>query len=97
MAYSGIDSTLQKLGHTMYDPATINTKLSVQSGVNSGNAASRRAFHDFVVNVQQFRVYLAMLGGQSHVTMIHTPWCVLFHCILHLRIPRESLGIYRGP
>jgi hypothetical protein len=28
---------------------------------------------DFAVNVQQFRVYLVMLGEQPHVTMVHTP------------------------
>jgi hypothetical protein len=73
VAYSGIDSALQQLGHTMYDPATINAELCVQSGVNLGNAASWTAFRDFVVNIQQFQVYLAMLGGQPHVSMIHTP------------------------
>jgi len=26
-----------------------------------------------MVNVQEFRVYLAMLGNQTHVSMIHTP------------------------
>ena len=71
--YSGIDSVLQKLGHTMYDPATIEAELSVQFRGTPGDMANRTAFCDFVVNVQQFRVYLAMLGGQTHVSMIHTP------------------------
>jgi hypothetical protein len=72
-AYSGIDSALKHLGHTMYAPARISAELGVQSGVTPGDAMSRAAFRDFVVNVQQLRVYLAMLGGQAHVTMIHTP------------------------
>jgi hypothetical protein len=33
---------------------------------------SRTGFLNFVANVQQLWVYLAMLGGQAHVTMIHT-------------------------
>jgi hypothetical protein len=35
----------------MYNLATINAKLSVQSGVNPGNVASQTAFQDFVMNV----------------------------------------------
>jgi hypothetical protein len=57
----------------MYDPATIDAKLSMQSGVNPGNVASWMVFQDFIVNVQQFRIYLAMLEGQQYVLMIHTP------------------------
>ena len=55
-AYSGIDSVLQKLGHTMYDPATIEAELSVQLRGFPGDLANWLAFHNFVVNVQQFRV-----------------------------------------
>ena len=73
MAYSGINFTLQQLGHTMYDPVTIDTELSVQSRVNPGNAASQTACRDFAVNIQRFQVYLAMLGGKPHVLMMHTP------------------------
>jgi hypothetical protein len=72
-AYSGIDSVLQKLGHTMYDPATIEAELSVQLRGTPGDLANRTAFRNFVVNIQKFRVYLAMLAGQTHVSMIHTP------------------------
>jgi hypothetical protein len=57
----------------MYDPATIEAELSVQLRGTPGDLANRTAFRDFVVNIQQFRVYLAMLGGQTHVSMIHTP------------------------
>ena len=57
----------------MYDLATIKAELSMQLKGTPGDLANWTAFHDFVVNVQQFQVYLAMLGGQTHVFMIHTP------------------------
>jgi hypothetical protein len=57
----------------LYSTETIDAELAVQSRVNPGDPASRAAFRDFVVNVQQVRVYLAMLGGQPYVTMVHTP------------------------
>ncbi len=76
--YSGIGYAMKKLGHTMYNPATIKAKLVVQRGINPTNATSRSSFRDFAISVQQFRVYLAMLGGQPHVTMIHTPGAYCF-------------------
>jgi hypothetical protein len=71
--YSGLETALKTLGHTLYSKETINAELAVQSGVNPGDPASQAAFRDFVVNVQQVQVYLAMLRGQSYVTRIHTP------------------------
>jgi len=68
-AYSGINSIIQKLGGRMYDPATIQAKLAVQLRGTPGNLANRTSFREFVVNVQEFRVYLAMLGNQTHVSM----------------------------
>ncbi len=62
----------------MYDPATIEAELAIQRGINPTNAMSRLSFQDFAVNVQQLHVYLAMLGGQPHVTMIHTPGAYYF-------------------
>jgi hypothetical protein len=56
-----------------YDPATIDTKLGVQSMVILGDSTLRASFRNFVANVQQLQVYLAMLGGAMHMTMIHTP------------------------
>jgi hypothetical protein len=73
LAYSGIDSVIQKLGGRMYDPATIQAELAVQLRGTPGDLANRTSFREFVVNVQEFRVYLAMLGNQTHVYMIHTP------------------------
>jgi hypothetical protein len=57
----------------MYDPASIQAELAVQLRGTPGDLANRTSFHKFVVNVQEFRVYLAMLGNQTHVSMIHTP------------------------
>jgi hypothetical protein len=57
----------------MYDPGAIDAELKIQSRINPADAASRSAFRDFAVNVQKFQVYLAMLGGQPYVSMIHTP------------------------
>ena len=72
-AYSGIDSVLQQLGGKMYDPASIKAELAVQLRGTPGDPTNRTSFREFVVNVQEFRVYLAMLGNQTHVSMIHTP------------------------
>ncbi len=71
--YLGVDSAPKGLGHMLYSEDTINAKLAVQSGINSGDPASRAAFREFITNVQQFQFYLAMLGGQPYVTMIHNP------------------------
>ena len=57
----------------MYDPATIQAELDLQLRGTPGDLANRTSFREFVVNVQEFRVYLAMLGNQTHVSMIHTP------------------------
>ncbi len=59
----------------MYDTNNIEAELAVQQGVGvtPGDATSRQTFKEFVVNVQQFRGYLAMLGGKHMVTMLHTP------------------------
>jgi hypothetical protein len=57
----------------MYDPASIQAELAVQLRGTPGDPTNRTSFREFVVNVQEFRVYLAMLGTQTHVSMIHTP------------------------
>jgi hypothetical protein len=88
MEYSDIDAALQKLGHTMYDSATINAELLVQSAVSLEDAMLCARFHNFVANVQQLRVYLGMLGGQSHMTMIHTPG--IYYSI------KSSMSAYQG-
>jgi hypothetical protein len=74
-AYSGINSVIQKLGGKMYDPASIQAELAVQirGPGTPGDLSNRTSFREFVLNVQEFRVYLAMLGNQTHASMIHTP------------------------
>ena len=57
----------------MYDRVTIQAELAIQLRGTPGNPANRMSFREFMVNVQEFRVYLAMLGSQTHVSMIHTP------------------------
>jgi hypothetical protein len=50
--YSSIKAALQRLGHAMYDPATIDAELGVQSAVVSGDSMSCASFCIFVANVQ---------------------------------------------
>jgi hypothetical protein len=69
---SGIGSAMKKLGHTMYDPATIEVKLAVQRGINTTDATSRTLFRNFAVDIQQSCVYLVMLGD-SHMSPWSTP------------------------
>jgi hypothetical protein len=81
----------------MYGPATIDAELGVQSAVIPGDSTLRTGFHNFMANVQQLRIYLAMLGGQLHVTMIHTPG--VYYSIKSSMsaecLPGEDDGFYR--
>jgi hypothetical protein len=94
--YSGLEAALARLGHTMYDAEMIRAELGVQRGVNPGDAASRAAFRDFVLNVQHLCVYLAMLGGQTHVTMIHTPGVYYSISPSTSAYQRKGVGIHWG-
>jgi hypothetical protein len=47
----------------MYDPTTIQAELAVQLRGTPGNLANWTSFRESVVNVQEFRVHLAMLGN----------------------------------
>ncbi len=71
--YLGNAMALLHLCYIIYNPATIDAKLSIQLAIDPGEPNTRAAFRYFVFNVQRFRVYLALLGGQLHVTMVHTP------------------------
>jgi hypothetical protein len=86
--YSGIGSAILCLGHTMYDLAVIDIELSIQLAVDPGDATLCAAFRDFVINIQQFWVYLAMLGGQSCVIMVDT---LGVYCSI-----RASASAYQG-
>ena len=57
----------------MYNLATIENGLSVQRKVQPDDVTLCVTFREFVVNVQKNLVYLPVLGGQPHMTMIHSP------------------------
>jgi hypothetical protein len=68
---SGIGSALKWLGHTMYNPHMLEAELSLQQEIQ-GNAARQATFKDFAVNYGQFWEYIALIGDQKTITMIHT-------------------------
>ena len=70
--FSGLGLALTRMGHTMYNPRTLEAELSLQAGAMEGNAAALARFKDFAVNYGQLRVYGAILGDQKTITMIHT-------------------------
>ena len=49
----------------------LSSELALQKDIH-GNTAKQTAFRDFATNYTQMRVYLAMVGEQKNVTMIHT-------------------------
>jgi hypothetical protein len=69
--FSGIGSTLKQLGYTMYDPHMLKAELSLQWEIQR-NAARQATFKDFKVNYGRFQVYIAMIGDQKTITVIHT-------------------------
>jgi hypothetical protein len=54
----------------MYDPRTLEAELSLQQEIQ-GNAARQATFKDFAVIYGQFWVFIAMIGDQKSITMIH--------------------------
>jgi hypothetical protein len=70
--FSGLGHALNRMGHTMYNPCTLEAELSLQRDTMEGNATAQARFKGFVVNYGQLRVYGAILGDQKTVTMIHT-------------------------
>lgn len=70
-AYSGLSNAIKKQGHHNYDIAVLSSELALQKDIQ-GNTAKQTAFRDFATNYTQMRVYLAMVGEQKNVTMIHT-------------------------
>ncbi len=55
----------------MFDPATLEVELKLQWDIQ-GNAMKQTAFKEFAINNTQLRVYIAMIGDQNTITMIHT-------------------------
>jgi hypothetical protein len=88
--YSGIATALLCLGHTMYELAKINEELSIQLAIDPGKSNTRATFSGFAVNMQRFRVYLAMLKGQLCVTMVHTPGVIIQSRRLQVHIRGKS-------
>jgi hypothetical protein len=69
--FSGITTALKKQGHQNYEISVVASELALQPDIQ-GNTTKQTAFREFATNYTQLRVYLAMVGEQKHVTMIHT-------------------------
>jgi hypothetical protein len=69
--FAGIGHAFKRLGHTIYNSRTLKAALSLQWEIK-GNAARQATFKDFTVNYCQFWLYIAMIGDQKTITMIHT-------------------------
>ena len=69
--FSGITTALKKQGHKNYENPVVAAELALQRDIQ-GNTAKQAAFREFAMNYTQLRVYLAMVGEQKSVTMIHT-------------------------
>jgi hypothetical protein len=87
-----IESTLQKLGHTMYDKAAINLELTAQSGVNPGNATSViQRLHCPHLTIP------SLLGDAWRAATCHhdtNPGSLLLHQFGNQRLPRPGVGVY---
>jgi hypothetical protein len=69
--FLGIGMALKQKGHLNYEPSTVAAELLLQRDIQ-GNTTKQTAFREFATNYTQLRVYLAMVGEQKMVTMIHT-------------------------
>jgi hypothetical protein len=55
----------------MFDPAMLGAELKLQWDIQ-GNGTNQTAFKEFAINYTQLWVYIAMIGDQKTITMIHT-------------------------
>ncbi len=69
--FLGIGTALNQKRHQNYEPSTVAAELLLQRDIQ-GNITKQTAFREFATNYTQLRVYLAMVGKQKTVTMIHT-------------------------
>jgi hypothetical protein len=69
--YSGIGNALKFQAQLIHEPLTIMADLLVQRDVQD-NAVKQNAFREFATNYTQMRIYIAMVGEQKTITMIHT-------------------------
>jgi hypothetical protein len=68
--FLGIGTALKRQGYLNYEPITVAAELSLQRDIQ-GNPTKQAVFQEFATNYTQMRVYLAMVGEQKTVTMIH--------------------------
>jgi hypothetical protein len=69
--YSGISTALKRQVQLIHEPLTIMSESAMQRDIQ-GSTAKQTAFKEFATNYNQMRVYIAMVGEQKSVTMIHT-------------------------
>jgi hypothetical protein len=55
----------------MFDPAMLEAELKLQRDIQ-GNGTNQTAFKEFAINYTQLWVYIAMIGDNKTITMIHT-------------------------
>jgi hypothetical protein len=68
--FLGIRQVLQQLRYTIFNPATLEAELKLQRD-NQGNAMKQNTFKEFAINYTQLWVYIAMIGDQKTITMLH--------------------------
>jgi hypothetical protein len=85
--FSRIAMALKKQGHQNYDITVVTMEQSHQRDIHE-NTTKQTAFKEFATNYTQMRIYLAMLGKQKTVTMIHM--LGTFYSI------RASMNAYQG-
>jgi hypothetical protein len=69
--YSGIGNALKRQAQVIHEPLTIMADLSLQRDIQD-SAVKQTAFREFATNYNQMRIYIAMVGKQKTITMIHT-------------------------
>ncbi len=67
----GITTAIKKQGHQNYEISVMAAELALQREIQ-GSTTKQTAFREFATNYTQLRVYLAMVGEQKNVTLIHT-------------------------
>jgi hypothetical protein len=94
--YLGIATALLRLGHTMYDPATIDAELAIQLANDLGKPNARR-----LLGLCYQRAAIPQLPDNVGGTIAHHngshPWHVLLNQVVHGRISGESHGLRLGP
>jgi hypothetical protein len=87
----GVGTALKQKGHLNYEPSTVAAELLLQRDIQ-GNTTKQTAFREFATNYTQLRVYLAMVGKQKTVTMIHMIRAFIQSGQQQMRTKERSLG-----